>query len=109
MLLMWLAFAVLWIGWTSWRSNWSGIDVFVPTTREECETALGSDRPGDLFTRSEVDECMKTGAVEIAMRRSYVLEKLALIFAPPLAVLVIGVAIWFVVWLIIRRIHPRAD
>jgi hypothetical protein len=103
---LWIAFAVLWIGWTFWHSNWSGLDVFVPTTREECATELGRNLPVDPFIQNEIDECMKRGAVEIALRKSYTLEKLALIFTPPLALLVIGVVIWLIVWLIIRKIAP---
>lgn len=100
--LLWVAFAVWWIAWTSWRTDWSGLDVFVPTTREECETKLGRNRLDDLFARSEVDECMKRGAVEMALRKSYKLEKLAFILTPPLAVLVAAAVVWFGIWLIIR-------
>ena len=104
LLLLWIAFTVLWIGWTSWRSDWSGLDEFVPTTRAECETKMGMNSPDALFARKEIDECMKRGAVEIALRRSYRLERLAFIFTPPLAVLVFGAVIWFGIWLMIRAV-----
>jgi amino acid transporter len=105
--LLWIAFTAFWIGWSSWRSNWSGLDVFVPTTREECETGFGRSRFDDLFRRGEVEECIKRGTVETAMRKSYKLDRLAFIFAPPVGILVSGVVIWFVIWLTIRGIHRQ--
>jgi len=107
LLLLWIAFTILWVGWTSWRSDWSGLDVFVPTTRQECETDLALSRTDGIFTESDIDECMKEGVVELAMRKSFVLETMAFVFAPPLVLLIIGVAIWLIVRLITRRVAAR--
>lgn len=105
--LLWIAFTALWVGWISSRADWSGLDVFVPTTRQECETDLAKSRTDGLFTESDVDECMKEGAVELAMRKSFVLETMAFIFAPPIVLLIIGVALWLIIRLITRRADAR--